>query len=1081
MSTPRKRTSKSKSKRTSSKNTQSTSYKRKSSTKSRSRQRTSSRRIREVTEQVSLLNQIEENYQKIKPSLLLFGVIISVYMALSLLSFRPADLIAVNDGGGTRNIGGILGLHLAHWFLSVFGYGAWVVVPVGGLFAWVLAGRSFGGWPRLGGWSGLLLSFLCVCSLLDPELTADGYYTGGELGSSIIAAMTWLIGPGGAWLLISGWSISMVLVVTGIDIRDSTNRWLTKIEDVGPSVSKRGFDFGRITLERLRGMGQGFWGMGQNFVSRFRSEDDDEWNDEDWYSEDDSLYIDDESFYTDDGLLIDDVDSIPPSSPFAEDDEDIIEKSFFGNFPEDDDLYNEPSMDFTRTRIQKNELVEVEWDPTIASDPGVAVEMREKTKRERKTFKPSDTFSMPSDTPKSRSREKRSTAKKTPDLQQSNPKSFWEEDNSQWYKEQQVADEEPNHMLGELDSDTEEGFRRTPQLDNHQSNMAQPVAPRSSFVSHSRPTPAPRASVAPRVTSVAAPSVAAPSVAEPNQSPASNLTMVPQATDKGYRDITLPPVQRKVRKERSKSTQMAASTEPPPAKKVDVNPGNLVSGGSPSRQANNHQNPYLDFELPAYSLLEAREKSVASFDEEELQKLAETLEEKLSDFGVKGQVSSIRPGPVITTFEYKPARGVKISKISSLTDDIAMALKAVRVRIVAPIPGKDVVGIEIPNKTRQVIWSTDMFCSRAFMENNFTLPMALGKTVEGLPYISDLAKMPHLLVGGTTGSGKSVGINTMILSLLFKHTPESLRFILIDPKMLEFEMYHDIPHLIHPVITDPTMASGILKWACDEMDNRYALMAKFKTRTIGSFNKRLEKELEDWDDDKAYRLAPLNWDGEGVPPTPKKMPYIVIIIDELADLMMVAGKEVEGSIIRLAQKARACGIHLIVATQRPSVDVITGMIKANMPCRVSFQVRQRTDSRTILDQNGGENLLGKGDMLFLPPGVASLQRCHGPFVTDDEVRRITDFLRAQGEPLFEAKITSSSEVDMDESEEYDELYDRAVAFIAQQGKASTSMIQRQFKIGYNRAARIIECMEREGVVGPQDGSRPRKVLVQPMD
>jgi len=369
--------------------------------------------------------------------------------------------------------------------------------------------------------------------------------------------------------------------------------------------------------------------------------------------------------------------------------------------------------------------------------------------------------------------------------------------------------------------------------------------------------------------------------------------------------------------------------------------------------------------------------------------------------------------------------------------------------------------------------------SDAFQKKEGALPLVLGKNVEGLPVVSDLAVMPHLLVGGTTGSGKSVGINTMILSLLYKHSPDSLRLILIDPKMLEFEMYHDIPHLIHPVITDSNLANGILKWACDEMDARYALMAKFKTRTLKSFNQRLEKELKDWTPEKAKKLAPIGWSGKGVPPKPKKMPYIVIVIDELADLMMVAGKDVESSIIRIAQKARACGIHLIVATQRPSVDVITGMIKANMPCRISFQVRQRTDSRTILDQNGGENLLGKGDMLFLPPGSGSLIRCHGPFISDDEVRNVTDFLRDQAKPTYEAQPPEASP-QIDKDDDKDEYYSLAVEYVAEMGKASTSMIQRKFRIGYNRAARLMDSLEEDGVIGPADGARPRKVFAKPV-
>ncbi len=470
---------------------------------------------------------------------------------------------------------------------------------------------------------------------------------------------------------------------------------------------------------------------------------------------------------------------------------------------------------------------------------------------------------------------------------------------------------------------------------------------------------------------------------------------------------------------------------------------------------------------------------MARFDEAELQGLAEVLEAKLSDFGVKGEVVAIRPGPVVTTFEYVPAPGIKLSKISALSDDVAMALKALRVRIVAPIPGKGVVGIEIPNKTRQTVWLRDMLASEAFRKNGGALPMVLGKTVEGKPYVGNLAAMPHLLVGGTTGSGKSVGVNGMLLSMLYTRTPEELRLILIDPKMLEFELYRDIPHLLHPVVTEPKLASAALKWACVEMDERYRVLSRWGVRNITSFNKKLEAERADWSPEKAWRYAPADWSGDTPPPLPRVMPYIVIVIDELADLMMVAAKDVEESIIRLAQKARAAGIHLIVATQRPSVNVITGLIKANMPSRIAFQVRTRVDGRTILDQNGAENLLGKGDMLFLPPGVSDLERVHGPFVSDEEVRRVTDFLREQGSPNYEAQIVAeddeAGEAPLGEGE-YDDLYDLAVAYVCRQGKASASMIQREFKIGYNRAARILEIMERDGVVGPADGARPREVL-----
>jgi DNA segregation ATPase FtsK/SpoIIIE-like protein len=512
---------------------------------------------------------------------------------------------------------------------------------------------------------------------------------------------------------------------------------------------------------------------------------------------------------------------------------------------------------------------------------------------------------------------------------------------------------------------------------------------------------------------------------------------------------------------------------------VEVQAGSMVAGttdgGGLAVVATKGQTP---FELPHLGLLDTHSVDVATFDESALQSLGRTLEDTLADFGVKGSVVAIRPGPVITTFEYSPAAGVKLSKIAGLQDDIAMALKALRVRIVAPIPGKGVVGIEIPNLKRQTVWFRDMLASDAFRKSGCDLPMALGKAVEGTPRVADLAKMPHLLVGGTTGAGKSVAVNSMLVSMLYARTPDELRMILIDPKMLEFELYRDIPHLLHPVVTQPKLASAALKWACTEMDARYQLLSKWQTRNISSYNAKVEQEAKDWTPAKARRYAPDDWPAGEPLPAPERLPYIVIVIDELADLMMVAAKDVEESIIRIAQKARAAGIHLIVATQRPSVNVITGLIKANMPSRIAFQVRTKIDGRTILDQNGAEALLGMGDMLFLPPGVSALERLHGPFVSDEEVQSVTDFLRSQGPPSYDAEISADDGASRGPSdEEYDELYDHAVAYVCQMDKASSSMIQREFKIGYNRAARIIEVMEREGVIGAADGARPRAILV----
>ncbi|MSP54915.1 MAG: hypothetical protein EXR69_04820 [Myxococcales bacterium] len=514
-----------------------------------------------------------------------------------------------------------------------------------------------------------------------------------------------------------------------------------------------------------------------------------------------------------------------------------------------------------------------------------------------------------------------------------------------------------------------------------------------------------------------------------------------------------------------------------------VSPGNLRSGGSndDGRAVRAASSSHAPHQLPPLSLLDHHPEIVTGTDESLLHDLANTLTAKLIDFGIEGRVTAIRPGPVITLFEYEPAPGVKVATISSLGNDLAMALKALSVRIVAPIPGRGVVGIEIPNAKRQTVWARDVFASAEFRDQRNILPVVLGKDTEGKPYVGDLAKMPHLLVGGTTGSGKSVGVNAMLCSLLLTKTPEELRMILVDPKMLEFELYKDIPHLLHPVVTEPKLASAVLKWACIEMDERYRLLARWQTRNIEGYNERVTEETKDWTPEKARKYAPKDWPAGDLLPAPKKLAYIVVVIDELADLMMVAKKDVEESIVRIAQKARACGIHLIVATQRPSVDVITGLIKANMPSRLAYQVRQKNDGRTILDQNGAEALLGKGDLLFLPPGASGLIRAHGPFLTDDEVRRVTDHCRAQGAPEYAPAIKvegGDGMSDEDLAAEKDENYDRAVDFAIEKGKISTSMIQRLLGIGYNRAAKMMEIMEQEGVVGPADGAKAREVLVQ---
>ncbi len=467
--------------------------------------------------------------------------------------------------------------------------------------------------------------------------------------------------------------------------------------------------------------------------------------------------------------------------------------------------------------------------------------------------------------------------------------------------------------------------------------------------------------------------------------------------------------------------------------------------------------------LPSVNFLDDPSSRQSEASKENLRMQSKLLEKKLEDFGVHGRVEAVTPGPVITTFEYKPAPGVKINKIVNLTDDLALALRAISIRIVAPIPGKAVIGVEIPNADRSLVRFKEMVLSSAFQSAKTTLTLCLGKDIVGSPVTAGLEKMPHLLIAGATGAGKSVALNTMICSFLYKLTPEKVKMIMIDPKRIELSMYDGIPHLITPVVTDVKKATNALFWAVKEMERRYELLSENKTRNIAQYNKKAEK------------FKPQK---EGETP-PEKLPYIVVIIDELADLMMVASRDVEVALARLAQMARAAGIHLILATQRPSVDVLTGLIKANFPTRLTFQVSSKTDSRTIIDTNGAENLLGNGDMLFLPPGTARLQRIHGAYISEAELVRITEFLRKQRPPEYDKAVVQApvKEKDAAGETEYDERYDDAVALVTQAGQASISMVQRHLRIGYNRAARIVETMEKEGIIGPADGAKPREVRV----
>ena len=507
------------------------------------------------------------------------------------------------------------------------------------------------------------------------------------------------------------------------------------------------------------------------------------------------------------------------------------------------------------------------------------------------------------------------------------------------------------------------------------------------------------------------------------------------------------------------------------------------------------------YQVPPLALLENPPPGRDTQDEkarEEILASSAILEKKLKDFGIEGRVVQVLPGPVITLFEYEPAPGVKVSRIVSLADDLSLAMRCVGLRILAPVPGKPVVGIEIPNIRRETIYFKDVMTSESFQESESKLTLVIGKDITGEPAVQDLATTPHLLMAGSTGSGKSVGLNAMICSILLNATPEEVKMIMIDPKMLELSVYDGIPHLISPVVTNPKKAAAALQWAVNEMESRYKMMAEKGVRNIGGFNELAEKLQKEYEQELKKRekankgVKPENADDveedeeeEIIPEPPAKLPYIVILIDELADLMMVASKGVEDSLTRLAQMARAAGIHLIVATQRPSVDVLTGIIKANFPTRMSYKVTSRVDSRTILDAMGADKLLGKGDMLFLPPGTSKLHRLHGVMVSDEEIQRIVDFIKKQAKPHYQEDIFDSvveeEKNNGDEEEEFDEKYDEALAIVAKDRQASISYIQRRLRIGYNRAARIIETMEREGVVGPSDGVKPREVYVNPIE
>jgi DNA segregation ATPase FtsK/SpoIIIE, S-DNA-T family len=501
--------------------------------------------------------------------------------------------------------------------------------------------------------------------------------------------------------------------------------------------------------------------------------------------------------------------------------------------------------------------------------------------------------------------------------------------------------------------------------------------------------------------------------------------------------------------------------------------------------------PDAEYELPALDLLQqpVKDRNVQRVNEESLEKNARLLESVLQDFGVRGQIVKVRPGPVVTLYELEPAPGTKTSRVVGLADDVARSMSAVSVRI-AVVPGHSVIGIELPNRNREAVALRELLASAEYERTAAKLALVLGKDIGGSPVIVDLARMPHLLIAGTTGSGKSVAINTMILSLIFRLTPERCKFIMVDPKMLELSAYDGIPHLLSPVVTDPRKAIVALKWTVREMEGRYRKMSQLGVRNIEGYNQRVEQAAATGE--SLTRRVQTGFDPETGSPIYEEqpfdltpLPFIVVVVDEMADLMLVAGKDIEAAVQRLAQMARAAGIHIIMATQRPSVDVITGTIKANFPTRVSFHVTSRIDSRTILGEPGAEQLLGQGDMLYMAQG-GRIIRVHGPFVSDLEVEAVVRHLKDQGQPSYIEDVTREDEVEEGggpggSDEARDDLYDKAVALVCRERKASTSFVQRHLQIGYNRAARLIERMEREGVVSPANHVGKREVLGRNID
>jgi S-DNA-T family DNA segregation ATPase FtsK/SpoIIIE len=571
--------------------------------------------------------------------------------------------------------------------------------------------------------------------------------------------------------------------------------------------------------------------------------------------------------------------------------------------------------------------------------------------------------------------------------------------------------------------------------------------------------------------------------------PDETLTLPPMAGEEAGEAVQAAPTGKK----QKESEKAAAKEQAAPENNVKISPfkRNKNASSAPSGKANqpslfdNGEGP-----IPPITILDPPDPhKKKGYSADSLQYMSQLLEEKLADFGVTVEVVEVNPGPVITRFEIKPAAGVKVSRITNLAKDLARSLAVLSVRVVEVIPGKSVVGIEIPNEEREMVRLSEILSSKAWEKSSSRLTLALGNDIGGDPVVADLAKMPHLLVAGTTGSGKSVGVNAMILSMLLKATPEEVRLIMIDPKMLELNIYEGIPHMLAPVVTDMKEAANALRWCVAEMERRYQLMSSQGVRNLSGFNRKVRDAREAGEPIKDPLWNPDNAidPSEDARPELEPLPYIVVVVDEFADMMMIVGKKVEELIARIAQKARAAGIHLILATQRPSVDVITGLIKANIPTRMSFSVQSKVDSRTVLDQGGAEQLLGNGDMLYLPPGSGMPERVHGAFVEDDEVHRVVEAWKRRGEPDYVEDVLSGGDSDSvpgiaamnDDDSEKDALFDEAVAFVTESRRVSISSVQRKFKIGYNRAANLVEAMEASGVVSPAGQNGGREVLAAP--